>query len=150
MISHSGLSNPQHYVCCGGSNRPVIGDTDTYVPMQSSHQSSTACCSNEHQYMLLQVASASIMLSDSSTDSQPRQIACCNLEQLSSKVRLSPDTTHAEVILQEMTVLDMTQCSDSSADAVLGRWQQPGTTPSPDCRWRQVTSLKSMQTAGHT
>lgn len=101
----------------------VIGDAYIHMHMQCS---AVGCFSNE-QHLLLQVALASIMLSDSSTNRQPRQVACCNMEQLNSKVRLSPDTTHAEATLQEMTVLDMTQRSANSADAVLARWQQPGT-----------------------
>ena len=76
--------------------------------------------------MRLQVASASIILSDTTTAGQQMRVASCDLEQLITKARLSPNTTHAEVTLQELTMLDLTQALDSSADAVLTRWQQLG------------------------
>lgn len=76
--------------------------------------------------MLSQVASASVILFDSNADGQAQRVAACDLEQLIAKVQLSPEATHTQVTLQEMTLLDLTQGSASIADTLLARWQQPG------------------------
>lgn len=73
-----------------------------------------------------QVASASVILCDSNAGGQAHRVAACDLEQLIARVQLSPEATHTEVTLQEMTLLDLTQGSASIADTILTRWQQPG------------------------
>lgn len=73
-----------------------------------------------------QVASASIILSDSNAAGQAERVAACDLEQLIAKVQLSPEATHTEVTLQEMALLDLTQGAASIADTIVTRWQQPG------------------------
>lgn len=79
-----------------------------------------------HACVPSQVASASIILSHSNTEGQAKRVAACDLEQLTAKVQLSPEATHAEVTLQDMTLLDLTDGSASTPDALLTRWQQPG------------------------
>ena len=76
--------------------------------------------------MLSQVASASVILLDSDTDGQAKRVAACDLEQLIAKAQLSPEATHTQVTLQEITLLDLTQSSAGIADTLLTRWQQPG------------------------
>lgn len=79
-----------------------------------------------HPCVVSQVASASVILSDSTPEGQAKRVAVCDLEQLTAKVQLSPEATHTEVTLQDMTLLDLTHSSANTADALLTRWQQPG------------------------
>ena len=76
--------------------------------------------------MLSQVASASVILCNSKAEGQAKRVAACDLEQLVARVQLSPEVTHSEVTLQDMTLLDLTQGFAGTADTLLTRWQQPG------------------------